>query len=125
MRMNVLMKVLHTYWGEDKVITLSNGDKKQITLQEILESCQGETFGLARFLNSMADMGDPFLQLMDTMYKDFTNKRDYKIFELQQRLANALKEYTEASGSKDTKVLFVRDENGKFTGMLKSDIDFL
>lgn len=125
MREKILFKVLQNYWGKDKIIKLSNGTEKTISLQDIIESNMGETVSVSRLLNSMADAGDPLLQLMDQMYKDFTNQRDRLIFSLQQQLAKIQQDYLEKTGSRDMRVLYVVDENGKFTGMLKSDIDFL
>lgn len=126
MRVNTMLKLLQNVYG-DRDISVKNADgtERIIKLQDILESCTGETKAVSRLLNSLADAGDPFLQLMDQMYKGFTNQRDQQIFALQQELAKIQQDYLESSGSRDMKVFFVRDENGKITGMLKSNRDFL
>ena len=125
LRMNILAKLLENYWGKDKKIRLSDGTETSLTLYDVLESNVGETFSVSRLLNSLADAGDPMLQLMDMMFKDFTNQRDKHIFSLQQELATIQSDYMKKTGSRDMRVLYVRDQDGKFTGMLKSDRDYL
>ena len=125
MRKNTLFKILQKYWGKDKVVKLANGTEKTITLQDIIESNIGEMSSISRWFNGLADASDPLLKLVDQMYKEFTNDRDQKIFALQQELSKLQQDYTAKTGSRDMKFMFVQDENGKFTGMLKSDRDFL
>lgn len=124
MRLNSLLKFYQRYWGEDKVLKSANGTERTLKLQDILESNMGDTSGFVRLIGSMADMTDPLMQLVDITYKDATNTRDAKIFELQQRLGILQANYSKKAGTRDTSWIYERDAEGKLTGMLLSGRDF-
>lgn len=121
-RFAILGDTLGKYWGSDKKVKLGNKEEV-LTLEGVLQSWYGDTNGLSRYVNAMADMADPMLQMADMVFKDYSNKRDGKVFELGQRLAVLVNEFERASGTRDTNNLY-EYHNGKPTGYLKSEYDF-
>lgn len=117
-RSSVLLKFYRMFWGDDKEI---NG--KLIKLEDILQSNIGDTNVMGRLINSMSNMPDPLLQLVDIVYKNQRNQRDNNVYEIQQRLALIQKKLVQQTGSRDTSFMYVY-EDGKPTGMIKSDRDY-
>ena len=118
LRYDSLFKFYKQFWGEDKTVK-----GKTIKLEDILQSTTGDTNVLGRLINSMSNMPDPLLQLVDIAYKNAINGRDRRIYEVQQRLGEIQKELVRKTGSRDTSFAYVFVD-GKPTGMLKSNIDY-
>lgn len=123
LRLKVLLKFYEKYWGKDKILGKGD-DAKIITLEQVLESTVGDTNTISRLVNSMSDMPDMLLQLVDIAYKDSTAKRDSNIFDLQQQLGALQQKLLKETGSRDTSFMYEKDENGNPTGMIISDRDF-
>ena len=123
LRLKVLLKFYEKYWGKDKILGKGE-DAKIITLEQVLESTVGDTNTISRLVNSMSDMPDMLLQLVDIAYKDSTAKRDANIFDLQQQLGILQQKLIESTGSRDTSFMYEKDDNGNPTGMIISDRDF-
>lgn len=123
LRFSSLAKFYQRYWGEDKYVT-RNGERVKITVEDVLQSTVGDTNVFSRLVNSMSDMPDPLLQLVDIVYKRATSERDSKLMLIQQELGNIHRRYVEKSGSRNTDFMYERDADGKLTGMLLSNVDF-
>lgn len=117
-RTTALVQFYQVYWGQDKMI---NG--KLVTLNDVMESTVGDTNWVGRVVNSMSNMPDPLLQLVDIAYKDGVRARDTKVYELSQRLAQLQRELVKATGSRDTSFMYIY-RDGKPTGYIKSNIDY-
>lgn len=124
MRLAILIEFYKKYWTGDKTIKNPDGTETKITLRDVMEGTVGDTNSMGRFVNAMSDMPDIFLTLTDVAYKDAANSRDSAIMELQQRLGAIQNRLREKTGSNDTSFMYVKDANGKPTGMLVSDIDY-
>ena len=124
MRFAILFEFYKDYWGSDKIMKSVDGKEETITLRSVLEGTVGDTNIASRFVNSMADMPDMYLQMIDLAYKDAMNKRDAAVFELQQRLGRIQDTLRNETGSNDTSFMYVRDKEGKVTGMIVSDRDY-
>ena len=118
MRYSTLLKFYKQFWGDDKVV---NG--KTIRLEDVLQSTVGDTNVLGRLINSMSNMPDPLLQLVDIAYKTQVDARNRRVYEMQQRLALIQRQLVDKTGSRDTSFAYVMVD-GKPTGMLKSNIDY-
>lgn len=115
-----MAKLYQNYWSGDKEYTI-NGRKTFVTLENVLRENIGDTSVFTRLVNSLSDSRDPLLQMVDMLMKDASNNRDSKIFALQQKLAGLLNNYVRDTGSRDMKFLLEQDDNGRVTGMFKSD----
>lgn len=62
--------------------------------------------------------------MVDMLMKDAIQKRDTKIFQVQQELGVLMDSYVRETGSRNLDFAFEHDENGKVTGMLRSDRDY-
>ena len=124
MRLAILVEFYKKYWTGDKTIKNPDGTETKITLRDVMEGTVGDTNSMGRFVNAMSDMPDIFLALTDVAYKDAANNRDSAIMELQQRLGAIQNRLREKTGSNDTSFMYVKDTEGKPTGMLVSDIDY-
>lgn len=123
LRFNTLAKFYQTYWNDNTTIT-RNGEKVRLTIEDVLESTVGDTNVASRLINSMSDMPDPLLQLVDIVYKRATADRDNKLMLMQQHLANIQKNLIDKTGTRNTDFIYERDEDGNLTGMIISNIDF-
>lgn len=124
MRLAILVEFYKKYWTGDKTIKNPDGTETKITLRDVMEGTVGDTNSMGRFVNAMSDMPDIFLALTDVAYKDAANNRDSAIMELQQRLGAIQNRLKEKTGSNDTSFMYVKDVEGKPTGMLVSNIDY-
>ena len=124
MRLAILVEFYKKYWTGDKTIKNPDGTETKITLRDVMEGTIGDTNSMGRFVNAMSDMPDIFLALTDVAYKDAANNRDSAIMELQQRLGAIQNRLKEKTGSNDTSFMYVKDAEGKPTGMLISDRDY-
>lgn len=123
-RLAILIEFYKKYWTGDKTIKNPDGTETKITLRDVMEGTVGDTNSMGRFVNAMSDMPDMFLALTDVAYKDAANSRDSAIMELQQKLGAIQNRLREKTGSNDTSFMYVKDSEGKPTGMLVSDIDY-
>ena len=115
-----MAKLYQNYWGGDKEYTI-NGKKTFVTLENVLRENIGDATVFTRLVNSLSDSRDPLLQMVDMLMKDATNGRDAKIFALQQKLSSLMNDYVRDTGSRDMMFMLEQDENGKATGMFRSD----
>lgn len=124
LRFGTLYNFYSTFWKND--IKVHRGKEEiTVTLEDVLNSNFGDTSAFARMVCSMQDLSDPLLQLMDIAYKHVATLRDQKTTELSRKIALIQKKYTEATGSRDVSFMYARDDQGKLTGMLISDRDFV
>ena len=118
-----LYDVYSNYWCGDKEYIV-NGKKTFVSLEDVLEQNIGDMSMFSRLMNSMSDAQDPLLQMADMLMKDSVNKRDKYVFALQQQLSEYMSDYVRETGSRDMRFAFETDDDGKITGMLKSDRDY-
>ena len=116
--------LFRNFWGDDKIIKSYDGHS-DYTLRDILEMAPHDVGGVQRFFSSMENASDALLALTDNMFKHALHIRDQKLFDIAQTIKAAHAKYVKASGTRDTSFMFERDEEGRLTGQMKSDIDYV
>lgn len=122
-REKALKLFIEYYWGKERTIDTANGPKT-ITVEDILSTAFSDINGMSRMINSMGDMSDPLLAVVDTIYKSNQSIRDQQVFQLVQEINAIHADYVRKTGSRDTSFMYEVDENGIPTGMIISDRDY-
>lgn len=122
-RKTSLVQFFRYTWGDKKTIQTLNGET-EFTVEDILKDATSDISMVSRMLNSLEDMSDPLLTVVDSVYKKLFYSRDVKINKISQEIKAIHDDYVRKTGSNDTSFIFVMDENGVPTGMLKSDRDW-
>jgi hypothetical protein len=96
---------------------IGNGPMKN--LEAALKEAEGDITFWQRFLDSMAEAGDPILQLIDVAVKDSKQAAMQNSLVVRKALMQGRMDL-EQSGIKDSEFLFERDSNGVLTGNIIS-----
>ena len=123
LRFNTSFTFLKLFWGEDKVKTLDKNKGDSITLEMIMSLADRDINGLDRWISSMSGASDALLSLIDKAVKMQQYKRDQKIEEALFEIRKIHLKLQRAGHN--TEFMFEKDEAGKKTGRLISDIDFI
>ena len=123
MRFNTLYSFLKMYWGEDKIIDSGKDKGKRITLEMIMKMADKDINFLDRYISSMSDASDPMLSLIDKVVKSTQSKRDLVLEEILAGVRSAHTKLSQAGYTTD--FMYERDKDGKLTGRIISDIDFV
>lgn len=123
LRFNTLYSFLKMYWGEDKVIDVGRDKGKRITLEMIMKMADKDINFLDRYISSMSDASDPMLSLIDKVVRTTQAKRDSVLEDILAGVRTAHTKLSRAGYTTD--FMYERDENGKLTGRIISDIDFV
>ena len=122
LRYNTVFNFLKLYWGEDKIIGLGKNKGDRMTLDMILSMAHKDIGGLDRWVSAMSDASDPLLSLVDKVVKVSQANRDKILEEILFGLRGA--HITLTKTGETTDFMYERDESGKPTGRIISDIDF-
>lgn len=123
LRFNAVYNFLKMFWGEDKIVNIGKNKGDAITLEMIMEKADKDINGIDRWVSSMSDASDPMLSIVDKAVKVAKAKRD---IELERYIAGIREAHNKlASEGFNTDFMFERDEDGKLTGRLISDYDFI
>lgn len=123
LRYNVVYDFLKMYWGEDKIQNIGKNKGRQVTLAMIMKNAEKDINGIDRWIQSLSDASDPMLSLVDKAVKVSHRKRDEVLNEVMAEIRAAHKMLLDAGESSE--FMYERDENGKLTGRIISDINFV
>lgn len=123
LRFDIVYKFLKLFWGEDKLITMGKEKGTTLTLKSILEMARKDINGIDRWINNLASAKDPLLSLISKIVTETKFNRDARLNSYLSKI-RAIHKKAEDAGIK-TDFMYERDENGKLTGNLISDIDFV
>lgn len=140
LRFNTVYNFLKLYWGADKKINV--GGKKYVVIQEkdeegnivekkveivtlsmIMNLAFKDINGIDRWVSSLSDASDPMLSLVAKAVKSAHLRRDATLNKIAIGIRAAHKKLADAGYTTD--FMYERDEKGKLTGRLISDIDFI
>lgn len=123
LRFNTVFNFFLPYWGEDKIIELGKNKGDLITLEMVLKTALKDIGGADRWIMALGESNDMLLQLIDKVIKSSQNKRDNILEEILFGLRSIHTSLTKAGYNTD--FMYEKDEKGKPTGRLLSDIDFV
>lgn len=123
LRYNTVYNFLKIYWGEDKTIDVGKNKNQQYTLKMIMDRADKDINGADRWISSLGDSSDALLSLIDKAVKTSHAKRDNILIDVMTSLRDMQKKLQDAGETAD--FMYERDENGKLTGRIISDIDFI
>lgn len=140
LRFDAVYNFLKPYWGEDKKIDVGKDtsitikvkdeegnivDKKidTLSLGMVMEMAFKDINGADRWISSLSDASDPMLSLVAKVVKTAHMKRNKTLNDIVIGVRNAHRKLI-AAGYK-THFMYERDSNGKLTGRLISNIDFI
>lgn len=143
LRFNTVYHYLKTFWGEDKdltkmgttgnkSVTIKEKDKegniveKQVstlTLSMVMSMAEKDINGIDRWVNALSDASDPMLSLVAKAVKTSHMRRDEILNKTAIGIRAAHRKLIAAGYTPD--FMYERDRNGKLTGRLISDIDFV
>lgn len=120
---DLVYKFCELYWSGDQVIPFGNDAGKALTLKMILSMGKKDINIIDRYIGSMSDASDPMLSLVDKIVKATQNDRD-ELLESFLNKTRSLQKKLEKAGY-TANFMYERDSNGKLTGRIISDIDFV
>lgn len=123
LRFNTVYNFLKLYWGEDKIIDSGKDKGKRVTLEMLMEMAQKDINGLDRWISSLSDASDPLLSVIDKSVKVSHANRDRILEDVLADLRGVHTKLKDAGFGTD--FMYERDKNGKLTGRIISDIDFI
>lgn len=123
LRFNTLYSFLKMYWGEDKIIDAGKNKGERVTLEMIMKMADKDINFIDRYISSMSDASDPLLSLIDKVVKSTQFKRDSVLEDILSGVRNAHSKLEKAGYTTD--FMYERDRNGKLTGRIISDINFV
>lgn len=124
LRFSAVMNFLSLYWGKDKIIEIGKNKGQEVTLEKLLEMADKDINGIERWISSMGDASDALLSLLYKSVKVRKASRDAALEDITAEL-RAVYQKLASSGIHDTEFMFERDADGKLTGRIISDYDFI
>ena len=119
----IALNFLKPFWGEDKIVDVGKDKGKKVTLEMILEMAQKDINGLDRWISSLSDASDPLLSLIDKSVKMKQAQRDEKLINILRGVREEHSKLEKAGYNPE--FMYEKDSNGKLTGRLLSDINFI
>lgn len=120
LRYDTVYQFLKMWWGEDKILQITKDKTQALTLESLLKQATKDITFADSLVNSMSDCSDPILSLVDKIVKTQQEKRDKRLRMIDENLRAI---HTKFNG--DTSFMYERDKNGKLTGRLISDRDYI
>lgn len=119
LRFSTVEEFLKIWWGEDKLVQITKDKTQALSLKALLEHAAKDITFADSLVNSMSDCSDPILSLLDKIVKTQMEKRDSRLRMMDENIRAI---HNKLNG--DTSFMYERDENGKLTGRIISDIDY-
>lgn len=108
-------KFISDFTGNDIIEFMRDGEKKQVSVKEMLDASDSDISMVDMWLDSMADSSDPIIQIYDNIVKkqkaDARNKTTEIIKQIQKETIKL-----EQAGITDTSFVYERDKEGNVTG---------
>lgn len=122
-RLKTVTAFLKPYWSFREDASNKDIRGKMKSLEMLLELADKDINGIDRWISSLGQASDELLAMIDKIAKYNEEARDLELKDLVDRI-NLEEDKLNAAGY-DSSFMYERDKEGKLTGRLISDIDFL